>query len=227
MNGALDLYEKQQQGDYTLSDIAEAAGVGTATIPYHFRTKYEVLKAAHERLLQPVVMPIVEGMKAKSYQPDDPVDALIRYVYTVSKVCQQNRALTVSMIQTYFETPVSFDLGFQHSIRYGNTWAYQDQVLGGYIAHGLAGPMWFEPFAVDRGFLGMKPRADDANLIDDARVLLLRLYHFMDEEAPFHVTRDVCKRMLNTYANGYELSDLMDRLTRIKEDVDAQHSDGH
>lgn len=104
---ALDLYGEADDGDYTREQIAEAADVSVATLYNHFTYKYDILQAAHEQLLAPVIQPIVRGVEDGTYNPSDPIEELLRYMYAVNKLSYEHQALTMAMIKAYFEVPRS------------------------------------------------------------------------------------------------------------------------
>jgi AcrR family transcriptional regulator len=99
----LDLYERSDGVDFTLSAIAEAAGVGVATLHNHFSSKFGLLSTAFDRLVEPIVRPIVAATNSRIYKPVDPVHELCDYVYRVSRVSCEHRALIGAMFRAYFE----------------------------------------------------------------------------------------------------------------------------
>jgi AcrR family transcriptional regulator len=97
ITATLGLYGPGGERDFPRSKIAKAAGVGIATLFNHFPSNYDLLTAAYERLLSPVVDPILAATAAGTYDPPDVLDELVRYVYTVARV-SKDRANLVSAI---------------------------------------------------------------------------------------------------------------------------------
>ncbi|EKX60661.1 TetR/AcrR family transcriptional regulator [Streptomyces ipomoeae] len=123
----LDLYGDADEGDYTREQIADAADVSVATLYNHFTYKYDILQAAHERLLAPVIQPLVRGAEDGTYNPSEPVEELIRYTYAVAKMSNSCRALTVALVDSRYAVPPKD--------RYFNG-GYRD--VGSHIAEGMA-----------------------------------------------------------------------------------------
>jgi AcrR family transcriptional regulator len=206
VNGTLDLYADQQMGDYTLEQIAEAAGISAATVANHFETKYGVLRTAYGRLLSPVVDPIVKGTIAGIYNPPDAVDELIRYFYTVASVSQKHRALTVAMIRAYSEVELDRVL---LSIKAPD---YMRSLLGGPIAPGIGCILQLSSF---------HPRGNPDSY---ARSLLHDLYHESSDYAAKAVSRDLSERFVKAHARDFSWSpprDWMLRIERVEAAVDA------
>ncbi|MCX4699015.1 TetR family transcriptional regulator [Streptomyces sp. NBC_01373] len=180
----LDLYGQQQEGDYTRDEIAAAAGVGVATIHSNFGSKYEVLRATHERLLSPIVDPITDATIQGIYNPPDAIDELIRFFYSVALVSHKHRALTVAMVRAYFEVePAPFALlSDEPSERYA--------LLGGQISKGITCILRRDPFRNHRSI-------DKRSY---ARTLLLDLYHSPTDAAPRVVTRVPCEQIVRLHA---------------------------
>ncbi|KUO18402.1 TetR/AcrR family transcriptional regulator [Streptomyces dysideae] len=201
VSGTLDLYDKQTQGEYTLDQIAEASGVGTATIPYHFPTKYDVLKAAYDRLLSPLVDTIIEANNAHIYQPRDGVDELIRYVYTAAKLSHENRALTVGMLKAYFETPP----GESHS-------------FGWPLDHGLVIILTQQPFP--NGFFSPQGwRASREMLTKISESILTTIYQKTGDGVPEDITYEVCRMLIGVTLHEDRGQELREQIERIKKRV--------
>ncbi|WP_405970883.1 TetR/AcrR family transcriptional regulator [Streptomyces sp. NBC_00988] len=195
ISGALDLYGELERGDFTRDEIAEASGVGTATLHKNFGSKYEVLRLAYERLLSPLVDPIVKGREQGIYNPPDAVDELIRYIYTVARVSQKRRALTVSMIRSYFEAELTFE------------------TLGSPIAPAIECILQFNPFYL---------QVDDG--LRYARTLLLDLQHERRDNVAMCVSRTLCQQVVRVNADGFNWSASdawYERLERIEAAVDT------
>jgi AcrR family transcriptional regulator len=229
-NGALELYEGLEHGDFTRDEIAQAAGVGSATLHKNFGGKYEVLKLAHERLLQPVVEPIVEGFKADTYHPKDGVDELLRYVYRVTKVCRENRALTNAMTRAYYETPPENRSDLWHQFGRFRFEHHLDTLLGGYIATGLNIVLNLKPFAASGGaweITRYRSGIHAETAWEFARGLLEKLYHITatDDDVPVRVTRDFANLIVGAYVADVSTASLGERLDQIKAVVDAQDSE--
>lgn len=193
----LDLYDQQQQGDYTRDEIAQAAGVGVATIHNNFGSKYDVLAAAYERLLSPVVDPIVKGKAQGIYNPPDAVDELIRFIYTVARVSQNHRALTVAMVRAYAEVEINFGT----------------RLLGDPIAPAIECILQCSPFYL---------QVNDG--LRYARTLLLDLQHEQRDNVPMRVSRTLCQQVVRVNADGFNWSSSgawYERLERIETAVDA------
>ncbi|MEV7165728.1 TetR/AcrR family transcriptional regulator [Streptomyces microflavus] len=231
INGALELYEGLDLGDFTRDEIAEAAGVGSATLHKNFGGKYEVLKLAHERLLQPIIEPIFEGFKADTYHPKDGVDELLRFLYRVTKTCRDNRALTNALIRAYYETPPDQRRDLIIGVGYKQLEGRLDTLLGGYIAQGLrivldrapfaAGELFGESFFAGGGWnSGIRGEAT----WEISRNLLEHLYHLTggEEDVPVKVTRKIANNIVDRYAKDVPIVELGDRLDRIRAQVDAQ-----
>ncbi|MBD2828150.1 TetR/AcrR family transcriptional regulator [Streptomyces globisporus] len=231
INGALELYEGLDKGDFTRDEIAEAAGVGSATLHKNFGGKYEVLKLTHERLLEPIIEPVIEGFKADTYHPKDGVDELLRFLYRVTKTCRDNRALTNAMIRAYYETPPDQRRDLIIGVGYKQLEDRLDTLLGGYIAHGLCivldrapfmatGPLYGETFFEGGWISGIRGETT----WEITRILLERLYHLTggEEDVPVKVTREIANAIVDRYARDVPVVELGDRLDRIKVQVDAQ-----
>lgn len=210
MNGTIDLYGEQQQGDYSLDRIAEEAGVSAATIANHFGSKYEVLKAAYERLLSPLVDTIVEASKAGVYQPDDGVQELVRYVYTATLISQKHRALTTAMIKAYFELPPGRFIDFGVA-------DYQDkeqrEPLSAYLAEGMQHVFQVPPLApVPFGPGGNLRYFSFVNACD---ALLLSLYRSPQDMAAEGAAFEVCRQLLNMRLHDDAPRDIQERMKRV------------
>ncbi|WP_103530558.1 TetR/AcrR family transcriptional regulator [Streptomyces sp. SM11] len=188
INGTLDLYDNQKQGDYTLEQIAEAAGVSAATIANHFPTKFDVLDAAYVRLISPLVNTIVEAQSAGVYKPNDGTDELVRFVYTATRISYEHRALTTAMVKAFFELPpaesaIGYD-GEQSSIR--------REPVGFYLAAGLSRVLTVDPFgSALRNTQRWGMSAPLARTLSD--IILINLFYDPDEEAVMRITEKVCQ----------------------------------
>lgn len=178
ITSTLDLYGDQEQGDFTREQIAEAAGVGLTTLSNHFRLKWEVLNAAHERLLAPIIQPIVRGHEDGTYHPADGVRELMRYIYSIAKLCHEHRALTVAMIRAYFETPPEnreelYSRNLLHR--------HPDRLLAGHIAEGLYPIIRQPPFddgeVISKHVFNDRYLGQASTLNYHATALLMELYH--------------------------------------------------
>ncbi|MGW3287535.1 hypothetical protein ACWDR3_23165 [Streptomyces sp. NPDC001002] len=212
MNATIDLFKDQKQGDYTLGQIAEEAEVGTATIVNNFHTKYEVLKAAYDRLLSPVVDTVIGAKKAGVYQPQNGVHELIRYIYGVAKLSHDNRALTVSMIRAYFDIPPEENraLNARHS---------DDYHPAGHIALGLwpilnVAPLARDPYEILATF---GSSWDASTALYHSEALLMGLYRDPSENAPTNVTERVCSELLSSVRElGMSALDVTARIGNAK-----------
>ncbi|WP_159766060.1 TetR/AcrR family transcriptional regulator [Streptomyces sp. HM190] len=211
VNGTIDLFKDQEHGDYTLGQIAEEAGVGTATIVNNFGTKYEVLRTAHDRLLAPIIEPITAGAENGTYKPKDGVDELIRYIYAIAKMCQQHQALTVAMIRAYFEQTSDGTLD-----------------LGSFITKGLHPILMAPPFIPGEGvdaaihiFSQAGTRRGAFNHRYHTWALMMTLYHGTANDEPSRVAEFACSQMLAAALPEVDPRDLSARLPRIKEKVDG------
>lgn len=216
ITATLDLYGELNQGDFTRDEVAEAAGVGTATVHNHFSSKYEMLRAAHERLLSPIIEPIVADYNEGTYDPPDRVAELVGYVYAIAKMSRDHRALTIAMIRAFFETapenrPELFNATDED--------APLDKHLAGYIVAGLLPVLDGEPFLSGSG------RVFDVTFdtgvplktaLYHANALLLSLYHSASPSTPTDVTYDVCSELLCATAPSVDLSDLQIHLDRFR-----------
>ena len=217
ITSTLDLYGDLEHGDFTREQIAEAAGVGLTTLSNHFRAKWEVLRAAHERLLAPIIQPIVQGQENGTYNPTDGVYELIRYIYSITKMSHEHRALTVAMVRAYFETPPE-----NRPELYGIL--DHDLLLAGHIATGMYPILMNPPFAPE-GFFGAALRkriTQRGSYLYHATALLMEIYHFPNEDAPMRVTRTTCGELLPVeLPETYDLS-MLNRINEIQPKVDEQ-----
>ncbi|MFF6951844.1 TetR/AcrR family transcriptional regulator [Streptomyces iakyrus] len=221
VNGTLDLYAGKEQETYTRDEIAEAAGIGTATLHNHFRSKYDVLNAAYVRLLMPIVEPISEGQRNGTYNPKDGVDELIRYVYSVAKVSYENRALLVELVRAYFETPPPLARGVYVD-------RPLDKVIGGYIALGLVPILGRnKPFQTDLSMTSFIDESHYSGITNEAilyhvNALVMEMYHLSGDEAADVVTMGFCEAVLRAYVPDFNFGDLRGKFDRIRRKVDAR-----
>ena len=212
----LDLYGEMEQGDFTRDEITAAAGVGAATLHNHFRLKYDVLRAAHERLLSPVIEPITTAYIEGTYDPPDPVADLVRYVHAVAKVSHDHRALTVAMVRAFYEvapenrpellTAVGEDVSL-------------DKHLAGHIVAGLLPILDGEPFLSGNGRYVDGVFDNGISLktaLYHSNGLLLNLYHSASPSTPIDVTHDVCSELLCATAPTIDLSILQLHLDQFR-----------
>lgn len=212
MNGTIDLYGEQQQGDFTLDQIAEEAGVSAATIANHYGSKYEVLKAAYERLLSPLVDTIVEADRAGVYQPKDAIQELVRYVYGVASISQEHRSLTTGMVKAYFEIgPSERDFSFEEG---ADRVLVNRPPLGEYVGNGLAAIFRLDTF---RGpiFSPQNTRVDWWMLDNVADNLLLGLYRTTDPDIAELLTYRACRTLIGLGLHEDNPEDLRERIKRV------------
>ncbi|MDX3277306.1 TetR/AcrR family transcriptional regulator [Streptomyces scabiei] len=213
VNGTLDLYEGQERGDYSLDQIAQAAGVSAATIANHYATKYEVLRAAYDRLLSPVIDTILEADRGGFYAPKDGVNELVRYVYRVAKLSHDSLALTVAMMRAYYDTPPAS----RDELQDRTTLLERKSVLlGGKIALGMDPIFKHPPFRVSRlgGVITVERGLNDWRTIHAATILLDGLYRTVGDDAPDSVTHEVVYLLLR--ATDVDTSGLKGRIERVK-----------
>ena len=223
VSAAIDLFDGLNQGDFTREQIAEEAGVGVATLHNHFRTKYEVLRAAYRRLIDPVTEPIIAGVSAGTYMPEDGLDELVRYVYAIAKLSHTNRALTASMVRAYFETPPDQRPELTEEWTQYHLFEY----LGGPIAaqlHVVAN--WFFRHPVSGEAPGLGEEIPMATAIYHSNALLLELYHRAREDSAIYATQAVLTELLPRLVPNFDREankELFDaRFTRVQKKVE-QH----
>lgn len=214
MNGTIDLYGEQQQGDYSLDRIAEEAGVSAATIANHFGSKYEVLKAAYERLLSPLVDTIIEAEKAGVYQPKDGIQELVRYVYGVASISQEHRSLTTGMIKAYFELPPG-DLSLAVDKK-GNRSLLDRPPLGDYVAKGIRVIVRREPFT-GPVFSPQNSRVEWYVFGNVADNLLLDLFRTADPDIADLLTYHACRTLIGLVLHEDNADDLRERIKRVRD----------
>lgn len=223
ITSTLDLYGELNQGDFTREQIAEAAGVGLTTLSNHFRLKYEALRAAHDRLISPIIEPLSQGIENQTYKPDDAVSELLRYFYAVAKISHQHRALTVAMIRAYYETPPEqrYELHRRGDLSWSPNY---NMLLGGYIAKGIWPILHSAPFKVGAWYriTGDTPssHAEDESVLYHANAFLTELYHQPQEDAPDTVTRKVCRELLAVALPDINMKDALRKLEDVKPSVD-------
>ncbi|MFE0365398.1 TetR/AcrR family transcriptional regulator [Streptomyces griseoaurantiacus] len=211
ITSTLDLYGELSDEDFTREQIAEAAGVGLTTLSNHFTLKYEILQAAHDRLLAPIIDPIRAGAENGTYKPEDGVDELIRYVYAVVKMCQQHQALTMAMIRAYFE-PTS----------------YRALDLGSFITKGLEPIFNAPPFIQGEGieaaihiFSQAGTRRSAFNYRYHTWALMMTLYHTAGNDDSAGTAQFACGQILAAALPEVDPRDLRERLPRVQEKVDS------
>lgn len=232
ITSTLDLYGDQEQGDFTREQIAEAAGVGLTTLSNHFRLKWEVLRAAHERLLAPITQPIVRGYEDGTYHPADGVRELLRYVYSIAKLSHEHRALTVAMIRAYFETPPE---NREELLAYDLYQRHRDRLLAGHIVEGLYPITMQPPFenegkiskhALSNRFLG-----GTGTFNYHSTALLMELYHrplypgSPPEEVTnglVKITSTVCAEFLAVMLPDEARRSMLDQVRDVAAKVDEQ-----
>lgn len=214
----LDLYDEADDGDFTREQIAEAADVSVATLYNHFTYKYDILQAAHEQLLAPVIQPIVRGMEDGTYNPSDPVEELLRCMYAVNKLSHEHQALTMAMIKAYFEVPRND----RYIVGKG------DRQIGSHITEGMT---WIvhqrEPFRHVGNYI-----SDDRDVVYGytvgyhVRSMLLEFrdayYHHADER-PLGVTKTTAAEMLPAILAGFDpfaIEQALDRVEAVQQKVD-------
>jgi len=224
----LDLYGELDRGDFTRDQVAEAADVGTATVHSHFNTKFEMLRAAHERLLAPIIEPIRTGQENGTYKPDDGRDELLRYLYAVAKLSQEHRALTVAMIRAYYETGPEFrhelyNMGEAVELHHHRL----DKMLSGHIVEGMYPIFHTPPFrpVPTTEFWGNESRhrsyLENSTVLRFANTLLNELYHRPAKDAPLAITRDVGRDLLAVALPDEDATELVaTRLPLIQSKVD-------
>ncbi|MEZ0111684.1 AcrR family transcriptional regulator [Catenulispora sp. EB89] len=233
----LDLYDGLDHGDFTRDQVAEAADVGTATVHNHFNTKFEMLRAAHERLLAPIIQPIVRGHEDGTYHPTDGVHELIRYVYSIAKMSHEYRALTVAMIRAYFETPP--ENREELSTSDGIYQRRRDRLLAGHITDGLHPITMQPPFVPPESegvafaftFLSDKHLLGPGTLNYHATALLMELYHqplspgSSDEQTDERltgITSTVCGELLPVLLPGEARKSMLEQVREIAPKVEEQ-----
>ncbi|MCA1565810.1 MAG: TetR/AcrR family transcriptional regulator [Acidobacteria bacterium] len=225
----LDLYGELDRGDFTRDQLAEAAGVGTATIHNHFRTKYEVLKASYEELISPITEPIRATHEAGTYNPPDAVAELTRYIYEVTKISHEHRALTVAMVRAYFE------MAPEYRQELYDPWDKELHLrLGGRIAVGMMPIVEREPFSSGSALRFAGQYHSGVRLkttLYHANALLLSLYHSPSPQAPLvwseeetetahrliprGVVHDVLSELLPAILPGFEPDGLNDKINKV------------
>lgn len=228
INGTLDLFGQLDRGDFTRDQIIAEAGVGAATLYNHFPTKYAVLRAAYERLLAPVTEPVKTLYGQADYKPTDRVDEVVRFLYAVTKVSYDHRALTNAMIRAYFEVPPEHKVYASYLERSGQ--------LSGMIAGPLHQIASGDPF-IPAGTLAFidSLRLDYSRVVYHTDALLFDFYHLdyslksrgdveISGTAPHHVTQRVLDQLLPSIMPTFyehEVSrDLQARLSIIRRQVD-------
>ncbi|WP_327402360.1 TetR/AcrR family transcriptional regulator [Streptomyces sp. NBC_01288] len=207
ISGTLALYGELPEGDFTRDEIAKASGVGVATVHNHFRTKYGVLSRVYQRLLSPAV----EWLKCELHPPraaddKDPlrasaryVDALIGYIYLVVKTSDDHRALTSSMVRSYFEAQSEQTERFRLA-------DYDQLSLAETINRGinaiLTGMLMQNVFEKEKvGHFEFFFEDPDVMSSYHARAILLTVYHSLsgvnDDGMPARVTEQVGKLLLS------------------------------
>lgn len=229
ITSTLDLYGGQDHGDFTREQIAEAAGVGLTTLSNHFRLKWEVLREAHERLLAPIIQPIVRGYEDSTYHPTDGVHDLIRYIYSIAKLSHEHRALTVAMIRAYFETPPE---NREELSAYDGYLRHPDRLLAGHITEGLYPITRQPPF--DDGEMVSKHVFNDrflggtGTLNYHSTALLMELYHrpvimgTVEHDVLIDITDTVCRELLAILLPGEARKSMLEPIREIASKVDAQ-----
>ncbi len=208
----LDLYGDADEADYTREQIAEAADVSVATLYNHFAYKYDILQAAHERLLAPVTQPIIRGQEDGTYNPSDPVEDLIRYTYAAAKMSNSCRALTIALVDSRYAVPTRD--------RYFNR-GYRD--VGSHIAEGM-GVITFNraPFyrAEGNGFRdGYLHAVSSTTTAYHARALLeeLRDFQYPDKgDTAERAAKTVLAELLPATLVGSEAHFIEDAISRIE-----------
>lgn len=192
VSATLDLYAGLKVGDFGRDQITAEAGIGTATLYNHFNTMYEVLRAAHEKLLAPIIEPVLAGEKAGTYNPTDGLAELVRYVYGVAKISNDNHALTTAMIRSYFDGPLGVT----------GTPERDYPELGDVIASGLIPIVRLDPFVPTfKDYLrtedgGYEVGVSSHYLARYASSLLLDLYQFSHEEYEWAATYNLLVMLL-------------------------------
>lgn len=170
--------------------------------------KYEAFKAEYERLLSPVAGPITQGFQSGDYKPAEPVDDLIRYVYTVAKLSHERRDLIIAMTQAYMELPPN-----RPELR-GNDYPSSVEQLGYPILHALnismrAILMQKKTLFVDLGFID----GWTVTLLADG--LVWTIYNAPEDGAPIIATRQLCVPLLVMLLPGEDWAGLDDRIKRV------------
>lgn len=191
IEAAVELYGTQMKGDYTLENIASAAGVGAATIANHFPTKYDVLRAAYRYHVRPIVEPneIIAGEKGFEWRDiHTAATMLARYVIQIAEASDEYHALTVAMVRAYFDTPPE-----RREHLYDSSGKWDHEQLGGPIATGMAAIIACPPF-IDALTGGSGAHASTA--LYHSNELLLSVYHSPLGDATGSTALTICRQLL-------------------------------
>jgi len=207
VTATVDLYAEEGEGDYTREQIADAAGVGVATLHNHFSSKYGVLRAAYERVLAPVVDPIVRAGKVNAYNPADPLQELCNYMYSVSSLNRTYQALAVSMVRSYFDPTVLPNPGAS------DTALDVEQRLGWPVCVGmlpivsLSPFKWTSPISADRTI-------NQAVCISHSAALLMQVCYSPSSQRPEDTARFVLNQLLPGILANFSGGDITERVKR-------------
>lgn len=103
IGAAVDLVVESRGLGYRVEDIAAAAGVSLATLYNHFETKADLIRAAFERVVEPVTAPINRAVEAGSYNPPDPRAELIRWIFDVASLLHDHAGLVAEVVRVWTE----------------------------------------------------------------------------------------------------------------------------
>jgi AcrR family transcriptional regulator len=118
---------------YRVEDIAEAAGVGLATLYNHFDSKKQLIDAAYERLMSPVTEPIIQADATKAYNPPNRLNELKRYISDVAALACDHRALTVELVKVWADE----NLGrYRHDVMVPNLFQAMAIIVMGDVMNG-------------------------------------------------------------------------------------------
>jgi AcrR family transcriptional regulator len=96
-----DNYLSEQVG---VDAIVEQAGVSSATLYNHFKSRQELITAAYEHLMSPVTDPILEAWRVDAYHVTNVPLEVERYLTNVARLACQHRRLTAELMIGWLST---------------------------------------------------------------------------------------------------------------------------